>query len=141
MMTRERFDEGTAVDAAEHEYYVLGGGHLGAALARRLRDAGSTVRLVDERRDGDDGSAVRGDPGTLAALDAADIHPDATVVVATRDDGRNLRIAQLVRTRFDVDRVRVLVNSPDRYDVFVDVGHEPVCATTALSDALADRSE
>jgi trk system potassium uptake protein TrkA len=141
MMTRDRSDDGTAVTAAEHEYYVLGGGQLGAALARRLRDAGNSVRLVAERHDDDDVATVRGDPGALATLETADIDPDATVVVATRDDGRNLRIAQLVRTRFDVERVRVLVNTPDRYDAFADIGHEPVCATAALSDALAEPSE
>jgi trk system potassium uptake protein TrkA len=142
-MTRERPNGDVVAGAADeqYDYYVLGGGHVGALLARGLRDAGNAVRLVDERHEVDDVSTVRGDPGTLATLAAADIHPDATVVVATRDDGRNLRLAQLVRTQFDVERVRVLANAPDRYDAFADAGHEPVCATTALSDALADPSQ
>jgi len=142
MMTRDQLngDVGAAAADEQYEYFVLGGGHVGAVLARQFHDAGHAVRLVDERHEADDVSTVRGDPGVLATLEAADVRPDATVVVATRDDGRNLRLAQLVRTHFDVERVRVLANSPDHYDVFADAGHEPVCATAALSDALADSS-
>lgn len=142
MMTRERPNGDVAAGGDErYEYYVLGGGHVGVLLARGLRDAGHAVRLVDERHEPDDMSTIRGDPGALDTLTAADIRPDATVIVATRDDGRNLRLAQLVRTQFNVEQVRVLANSPDHYDIFADAGHEPVCATTALSTALADRTD
>jgi len=58
--------------------------------------------------------------------------------VATPDDGRNLLVAQLVRTRFDVGGVFVLVHTPDRSDPVAEAGHEPICATSALADAVAD---
>lgn len=123
-------------DAGETEYYVLGGGPVGEAVAERLSADGHTTTIVDESYDSSELPGREGDPADIQTLKEAGLSDGATVIVATRRDRRNLLIAQLVRAHFDVSRILVLVNVPNRYDVLVEAGHEPVCATTVLSDAL-----
>lgn len=140
---------GTA--AATH--YVLGGQHLGAAVAHRLQAEGHSVRLVAAADDGPSDPAddlfeasddpagidvIRGDPTEAEVLAEVGVTDTSTVVVATRSDRRNLLIAQLVRTRFDPYRVVVLANAPPRLELFAEAGHEPICVTTALSEALME---
>jgi trk system potassium uptake protein TrkA len=130
----------TSARGPETDCYVLGGNHLGVAVARRLGAAGHAVTLVDPDPDvdADDLPTVRGDPRDVAVLSDAGVTELSTVVVATPDDGRNLLLAQLVRTRFGVVDVSVVVHSPDRFDLVAEAGHEPICATTVLADAVAD---
>jgi len=125
-------------DEAPTEYYVLGGEHLGTSIARRLGEAGHSVRLVDETHDSTGVPGLRGNPGDVRILKEAGVSENATVIAATSRDRRNLLIAQLVRVHFDVDDTYVLVHAPDRYDLVAEVGHEPICVTTVLSDAVVD---
>lgn len=127
--------ESTAEDSQNH-HYVLGGGSLGAAVANRLRENGVAVTHVDEDADGED--AVNLDPTRLLTLETAKLAGATSVIVAGRSDRRNLLIAQLVRTHFGVERIVVLTNDPDRYDLIDEAGHDPVCATTVLSTALVE---
>ena len=120
------------------EYVVLGGGHVGAAIAHRLHAAGWPVVLVDETYEPGDVPGIRGDPTSLPTLRAAGIPEGAVVIAATGRDRRNLLVAQLVSSHFDVARVRALVNTPDRRDLFTEVGHDAVCVTDALSAAVTD---
>ena len=115
---------------------MLGGGALGAAVAGLLCTNGAAVRHVDEGVDEADGTDA--DPTDLPALETAGVADASTVIVATRSDRRNFLIAQLIRTRFGVDRIVVLTNDPERHDTTDDAGHDQVCATTALSIALVE---
>jgi trk system potassium uptake protein TrkA len=117
--------------------YVLGGGPLGVAVARRLRAEGLAIALVDEMHDPAEIPGYRGDPSDVAVLTEAGLADAAAVVVATPRDERNLLVAQLVRTTFDVDGVFVLVHAPVLADVVAEAGHRPICVTSALSDAVA----
>jgi len=117
---------------------VLGGDAVGVAVARRLRKAGHTVAVVGDTVGATDLPVVEAAPTDTAALRAAGVSDAATVVVATRSDGRNLLVAQLVRTRFDGPRVVVLANADDQVELFTDAGHEPICVTSAIADAVAD---
>lgn len=119
-------------------YCVLGGGHLGAAIARRLREDDHTVVLVDDSNELSGTPVLRGDPADVRVLEEADVAAATTVIVATESDSRNLLIAQLVRVRFDVPNVVVVANTPERLDLIAEAGHEPVCATSALSDVVVD---
>lgn len=118
---------------------MLGGGPLGAVVAGRLRAGGREVVLVDESAVDPDDAVHRGNPTDARALAEAGVGPDSVVVVATPSDSQNLLAAQLVRTRFDVDRVVVLTHHPERVEAMADGGHEPVCATEALAGVLVDR--
>lgn len=123
---------------SKHACYVLGGSHLGTAVAQRLRSNGYAVSVVDGPVDPAETPGPHENPANPQLLEEAGVGEASTVVVATRSDSRNLLIAQLVRAHFDVPQVVVLANAPDRLDVFTEAGHEPVCATAVLSDALAE---
>jgi Trk K+ transport system NAD-binding subunit len=124
----------------ETRCYVLGSSHLGIAVARRLHAAGHDVTLVDADADArvDDLPTLRGDPRDPTVLSEAGVTETATVIVATPDDGRNLLLAQLLRTRFGVPEAFVVVHTPDRFDLVAAAGHEPICATTVLADGVVD---
>jgi len=127
-----------STDREDGAYYVLGGRQLGAAVARRLGAEGQAVCVVDESYERSETPGFRGDPTDVRTLEAAGIGNASAVVVATDSDSRNLLIAQVVRTRFEVPKVVVLANDPDRLDTFTEAGHSSVCATAALSDALSE---
>jgi Trk K+ transport system NAD-binding subunit len=131
--TKESSDAGETPD-----YCVLGGGRVGEAITRRLHADGHPVTAVGETCDATGYATVRGDPALVRHLEAADIDDGSTVVVATPRDERNLLLAQLVRTHFDAARVVVRVNDPDRRDLVAEVGHEPFCVASALSEAIVD---
>jgi len=124
------------VEVTRAEQYVLGGGHVGEVATRRLRAADHAAAHVDESYDSTEIPGLRGDPADLHTLREARVSDASTVIVAARRDRRNLLIAQLVSARFDVPEVVVLANAPDRLDAFAEAGHEPVCVTSAVSDAL-----
>ena len=126
-------------DPADADVYVLGDGAVGAAVSRRFREDGRSVTLVDGSSEPVDATARRRDTIDLAALDDAGLDEASTVIVATSSDSRNLLAAQLIRSRFDVERVLVVANDPERVDAFVDAGHDPFCSTTSLADAIVDR--
>ena len=113
------------------DYCVLSDGSVGDGIADRLRADGHDVQSLDVGLPVDDASEPQ---STVAVgLDEA-----STVVVATRLDGRNLLLAQQAETRFDIDRVLVLVHDPPQLGSFEAAGHEPVCATTAPPEAVID---
>lgn len=122
---------------------ILGGGHVGAALARRLDDFGEAVVLdpdpiVVERAERSGVTAHEADVTSVRDLDRHDIGATDLAVVASDDDGRNLLVAQLLRVHFDVEHVVARVNDPRNVDSFGD-RVETVCATSAVVDALGDR--
>lgn len=136
--------EDSTLDGSKTVYFILGGGELGEAIARRLQSDGYSVRVVDETYDAATVPGHRGDPADRRTLEAAGLSSAVGVIVATDTDSRNLLIAQLVAVNFDVDEVVVLVNGPERGDAIEAVGYQTICATTALSSAVAtefDRTE
>ena len=120
---------------------IVGGGRVGRALATRLENRGENVVLLD--RDADvvdrlrqDGfTAVHGDGTDAGALQNAEITEAKIVAVTTADDNTNLLVAQLARTKFDVETVVARVNTPDNVDAFdaLDVRAIDVSSATAWS--------
>lgn len=125
-------------DVQDDTYYVLGGDHVGIAIAEQLLANGHQVTIVEASYESNDIPGFAGDPSTLDVLSESGIGDASTVIVATRSDRRNLLVAQLVRAHFDVPRVIVLVNDPDRTALFAEAGHEPFCVPTALSTAVGE---
>jgi Trk K+ transport system NAD-binding subunit len=105
-------------------------------VSRRLIADGHTAVIVDESYSSSEIRGHRGDPANVQTLKDAGLSQTSTVIVATANDRRNLLIAQLARAHFDVSRTIVLVNHPDRYEPLADAGHQTVCATTVLTDAI-----
>jgi trk system potassium uptake protein TrkA len=124
-------------DDSSERCYILGGTHLGVAVARQLHAVGHDVTLVAADADADDFRTLQGDPRNLTVLTDAGVAGASVVVVATPDDGQNLLVAQLVKTCFGVADVFVVVHAPDRSDLVAAAGHEPICATSVLADAVA----
>ena len=127
-------------DPTDAEVYVLGDGVVGAEVTRRLLEDDHSVALIDGSPGPGEFPANRVEPTDRLALADASTVIVATVIVATSSDSRNLLAAQLIRSRFDVEGVLVVANDPARVDVFADAGHDPVCATTALTDAIVDHA-
>jgi Trk K+ transport system NAD-binding subunit len=132
-------DDARSGGAAPAGHFVLGGDHVGVAIAQRLRAAGHAVTFVDEACDAGDGPDLEADLTDLGRLAESGLETAESVIVGTRSDARNLLVAQLVRTRFGVPRIVVLVNDPELVPVVADADHEPFCVTTALSGTVAER--
>lgn len=120
------------------DYVVLGGNHVGEAVANRLHDRGYDVVVVTDAPAASAVRTVEADPAELSTLESLALTDAVTVLVATQSDARNLLVAQLVRANFDVPRTVVLTNSPDRTDSVDAAGHEPICATSAIADAVVE---
>lgn len=129
-------DSSNEIEEATH--YILGGAHIGTAIAEQLQAAGYRVAVVDDSYESSDIPGFAGDPATIDVLSQSGVETASTVVVATNSDRRNLLIAQLVRARFDVPRVIAFVHEPDRVPLFADADHEPFCVTTALGEAVGE---
>lgn len=129
-------ENGPSTAETEPEYYVLGGGSVGEAIASRLLEDGYPTAVIDETLTSTNLPGDKGDPTDLELLRETGLSANATVIVATRTDRRNLLIAQLVRSHFDPARILVFVNSADRYDLFEETGHEPVCVTSVLTETV-----
>lgn len=124
-------------DGNDPHYYVLGGDHLGAAVAAELEADGVAVTLITEQSPLQT-DAIAGNPADVSLLAEAGIDETSRVIVATPSDRRNLLIAQLVSVQFGTTSIVVLINNPDRHDPINEAGHDVVCATTALTSALVN---
>jgi voltage-gated potassium channel len=88
-----RFDELTVIyNRPEAPVLVLGGGRVGRAVARALRDRGVPYRIVekDPERVRDPETYVLGSAADLACLERAGIREAGAVVVTTNDDATNI---------------------------------------------------
>jgi Trk K+ transport system NAD-binding subunit len=128
-----------------YDTVVIGGdGAVGERLACRLADGSAGIVFLDAddravERASEAGAEARvADPSKAATFDRENVEEATTAVVASRKDGSNLLVAQLLRLR-RTDRVIALVNDPANVEAFAEAGIEPVCATTALSSALAEQ--
>ena len=120
-------------------HFVLGGAHIGMAIAEQLQADGHPVTIVDENYNSENVPGIQGSPTDVELLSESGLKTAASVVVGTRSDARNFLIAQLVQVHFDVPQVTVLVHNPERLSVMAEAGHEPLCVTTALSEAVVKR--
>lgn len=118
---------------------IVGGGHVGRALATRLTERGDDVRVI-ERDEGrralietTGADPVVGDGTDVETLAAADTGSVDVFVAATGDDDTNLLASQLALSRFDVGRVVAQVNRDGNAEPFEDLGIYPV----PVSDATA----
>lgn len=124
---------------------LVGGGIVGETLAGQLADASMDVVFLSEDDSAVERAAAAGvnalaaSPSDPTTLDQGGIADVETVIVASREDGRNLLVTQLLRRR-TAERIIALVNDPNNVEAFAAAGVEPVCATSALAAAL-DRQQ
>jgi trk system potassium uptake protein TrkA len=99
---------------------VVGGGKVGATVARALLKRGHEVTLIEQRLDRYEmleqefeHQVQVGDATEMSVLERAGIARPADIVIAvTGDDEDNLVIGQLAREKYGVERVIARVNDP-----------------------------
>ena len=114
----------TTLDVIPMPTILIGGGRVGRMLAERLENRDENVVIVERRADrvddlqADGFTALCGDGTESAVLREADTDRAKRVVAATGNDDTNLLVAQLARTKFDVDTVLARVNEPENVESF-----------------------
>ena len=123
---------------------VVGGGRVGAQVARALVDDGHDVNVIDQnaealQRLGSDfpGEFVQGVALETTVLEAAGIERADAFVAATNGDNTNVVIAQVARDRYQVECVIVRVLDPARARFYEERGLVTVCPTRTAIDRMA----
>jgi trk system potassium uptake protein len=125
---------------------VLGGGKVGANVARSLVRGGHEVVVVEADRARFDSIeaefrpfAILGDATELYVLERAGIkRPPDIVVAATGDDEDNIVIGQLAKEKYGVQKVIARVNDPRNQEHFDLLGIRPTVAATPMILALIE---
>jgi trk/ktr system potassium uptake protein len=125
---------------------VLGGGKIGANVARSLVRGGHEVVVVeaDRARFGSIEAefrpfAILGDATEIYVLERAGIkRPPDIVVAATGDDEDNIVICQLAKEKYGVQKVIARVNDPRNQEHFDLLGIRPTVAATPMILALIE---
>ena len=120
-------------------HFVLGGAHIGMAIAEQLQADGHPVTIVDENYNSENVPGIQGSPTDVELLSESGLETAASVAVGTRSDARNFLVAQLDGAHFDVPGITVLVHDPEWLSAVTEAGREPRCVTTALSGAVLER--
>ncbi len=97
------------------------------------------VRLVTDHRSaaGQSPDGVQVTVGDVTSLEAlADAADADAAVVALRWDRQAVLITQLLRTRFDLETVIVVLNDPQRREAVEDIATTLVCGSTLLATEL-----
>jgi len=142
-MTQDTSPDTLARPAGPPVGLVVSDSYLGPALISGFEPR-DDVRLVTgdpaiAARAPDDVDVTVGDVTAVDTLEGA-VEND-TAVVGLRTDRETLLVTQLLRTRFDVDEVVVVVNHPERRDALLDVATDVVSGPDCLSAALRRRIE
>jgi trk system potassium uptake protein TrkA len=125
---------------------VLGGGKVGANVARNLVGAGHEVVLVESDRARFETLeaefrpfAILGDATELHVLERAGVkRPPDIVVAVTGDDEDNIVICQLAKEKYGVRKVIARVNDPRNQDHFDLLDIRPTVAATPTIMALIE---
>lgn len=124
---------------------IIGGGKIGAYLARELRQDRTPVIVIERRADraaevstATDALVIAGDGTDLALLEGIDLRPSDFVIALTGTDEDNLVACQLVRTAFGVSRVLARLNDPKNGRTFSAL-QIPVVSVTDLLVSVISR--
>jgi NhaP-type Na+/H+ or K+/H+ antiporter len=123
---------------------IAGAGDVGRRLARRLKEAGETVLIIES----DEDTAVQareegfevflGDIGKAEVLSKAGVGDAHAFLLTTTNDDRNLLGAQLARSSLGVQQIYARVNETANIGAFRDLGIGVVSPQEAVAAELAD---
>lgn len=129
-------------------YLVLvGGGHVGMQLAKRLIGRGHEVLVLekDSRQAqrlsnllGDE-YVMHGDGCELHTQKAAGFNRADVVVAVTGEDEDNLVVCQLAKEQWKVERVLARVNDPSHEEIFREIGIDHTVSATGIIFSLLDQ--
>lgn len=120
---------------------VVGGGHVGHAIASSLATTGD-VTLVDDsesicgRAEDADISMYCGNPVDAGVLASAGADGADVAVVATPVDSQTFLATQHLRTRFDIDAIVALADDPELADLIGDRTDAVVTTPSILAEEL-----
>jgi NhaP-type Na+/H+ or K+/H+ antiporter len=135
------------LDVIPMRVIIVGGGKVGRALAERLETRGENVVIIERdesvvERTREAGHSVHiGDGTDTDTLRSAGAENARILVVATGDDDTNLAVAQLGKSKFDVETVLARAIDPDNVEVFEDLGVRTISSTLATAWAMDDAIE
>lgn len=122
---------------------IVGGGKIGAHLARELRARRTPVVVVEKRREHarevaetTDALVLAGDGTDLGLIEHLDLRPADFLIAATGVDQDNLVACQLARTAFGVRRVLARLNDPKNHATFAALQIPIVSVTDMLVAAI-----
>ena len=135
------------LDVIPMRVIVVGGGQVGRTLADRLEDRGENVVLVEVDEDvvetaRNEGHTVHiGDGTDTEVLQSAGADNCRILVAATGDDDANLLMAQLAKSKFDIETVMARANNPGNVEAFEDLGVRTISSTVATAQAIDNAIE
>lgn len=133
---RERVDD----DVDPPSVLVISDCHVGSEVVRTLHRAANACLVTDH--DGvagqtpEDISVVVGDGRDGAVLRDAGAEQTDLALVSMRTDHCALLVTQLLRTRFDVETVVVVLNDPQNRAAFEPVASTVICGSRVLATEL-----
>ena len=123
---------------------IAGAGDVGRGLARRLKEAGESVLMIESDEDAaviarEEGFEVfLGDIGKAEVLAKAGVGDAHAFLLTTTNDDRNLLAAQLARSTLGVQQIYARVNETANIGAFRDIGIVAVSPQEAVAAELAD---
>lgn len=118
---------------------IAGGGKVGYYLSKTLVSEGHEVLLIEQdKRESErlreelGDVVVRGDASEMRTMRDAGMERADVVVAVTGDDGDNLVISQLAKSRYGVPRIIARVNNPKNEELFHKVGIDQTVVSTKL---------
>ena len=137
-MTQNPFPDTLARTAGPPALLVVSDSYLGPTLLSEIEPRDGT-RLVTH----DDGIAARAPDdvgvsvGDVTAVDTLEAAADVdAAVVSLRTDRETLLVTQLLRTRFDIEEVLVVLNDPEHRATLSDVATVIVSGPETISTEL-----
>jgi NhaP-type Na+/H+ or K+/H+ antiporter len=135
------------LDVIPMRVIIVGGGTVGRALTDRLQDRGENVVMVEENEAvvedaRNEGYTVEmGDGTDMEVLRGAGAENAKTIVAATPNDDSNLLVSQLVKSKFDTEKVIARVNDPDNVEAFEELGVNTIDSAMATAWAIDNQIE
>jgi trk system potassium uptake protein TrkA len=127
---------------------VMGGGKVGAFLARELRTIGHAVIVIERNRahaervaEETGALAIEGDGTDLGLLGELDLRRTDLFVAVTGIDEDNLVACQLVRASYGVEKVLARLNDPRNHATFDALKIPVVSVTDLLAQVIGQELE
>jgi trk system potassium uptake protein TrkA len=122
---------------------ILGCGRVGSMIAVLLDQEKYEVAVVDSNfnafaslGDNFNGTQVTGNIADEEVLRGAGVETADLVVVLTSDDIANLMAAQIVRQKFNKEKILVRVRDPIKAGAFQEMGLKTICPTNVEFDMI-----
>jgi trk system potassium uptake protein TrkA len=122
---------------------ILGCGRVGSMVALLLDQEKYEVAVVDcnfnafaNLGDNFNGTQITGNIADEEVLRSAGVETADLVVVLTSDDIANLMAAQMVRQKFNKEKILVRVRDPIKAGAFLEMGLKTICPTNVEFDMI-----